>query len=246
MRTRKPVEALELVGRLSNPSKMPTLSWSISAFLCKLGALLARIPGSTCFRCYALSGCYRWPSTINAMDRRLAALELALSSESHRQAWLEAWRSIFAWRYAQTARAIERTGKPPQDDGRYFRFFDAGDHQNVEHLALMIETARTAPQCQFWLPTRETGMLARYLETGATLPPNLTIRLSVPRIDAAPAGKLLALVRAHPTVVASGVHSHAGALPADYVECRAYLNAHKCGECRECFKPDRAVSYPIQ
>ena len=49
------------IGTLSNTSKMPAYSFGISAFKCKVGSRLAKIKGTTCYKCYALTGFYRMP-----------------------------------------------------------------------------------------------------------------------------------------------------------------------------------------
>ena len=78
MRTFKTVkEALEFVGGLSSPSKMPCFSYGISAKLCQTGSQLVKIEGSTCSDCYALKGFYGdWNTNINnAHAKRLEAME---------------------------------------------------------------------------------------------------------------------------------------------------------------------------
>ena len=64
----------DIVGGLSNPSKMPCYSTSLPATECKTGSELARIEGSVCHGCYAREGCYLFASTREAMARRLASL----------------------------------------------------------------------------------------------------------------------------------------------------------------------------
>ena len=44
------------IGTLSNPSKMPSYAWGISAKKCLTGSKLAKIPGTICNKCYALKG----------------------------------------------------------------------------------------------------------------------------------------------------------------------------------------------
>jgi hypothetical protein len=52
---------------LSNVSKMPGKSISLSAFDCQTGEKLSKIPGSVCHDCYARKGMYRMPNVINKM-----------------------------------------------------------------------------------------------------------------------------------------------------------------------------------
>ena len=61
--------ARAFVGGVSTPSKMPGLSWNISAKRCKLGSVLReQIENSVCASCYALKGRYRFRNVIDAQD----------------------------------------------------------------------------------------------------------------------------------------------------------------------------------
>ena len=52
-------DALKIIGgSLSKPSKMPGWSIGLPAKECKTGGKLQKVPGSVCFDCYALKGCY--------------------------------------------------------------------------------------------------------------------------------------------------------------------------------------------
>ena len=50
----KTSEALQLVGGLSKPSKMPGWAYGLPAKECKTGSKLVKVAGSTCEGCYAL------------------------------------------------------------------------------------------------------------------------------------------------------------------------------------------------
>ena len=67
-------EASAIVGGLSTPGKMPCYSINLPATECKVGSILAKAPGTTCYGCYALKGRYRFKKTKEAMARRLRAL----------------------------------------------------------------------------------------------------------------------------------------------------------------------------
>ena len=55
----KTSEALKIIGgSLSKPSKMPGWSIGLPAKECKTGGKLQKVPGSVCYDCYALKGCY--------------------------------------------------------------------------------------------------------------------------------------------------------------------------------------------
>ena len=63
------------MAMLSQTSKMPSKSISISAFLCNNGSKLAEIEGSVCHECYARRGFYRMPTVKKAMDNRLEFMQ---------------------------------------------------------------------------------------------------------------------------------------------------------------------------
>ena len=264
---RRPNEAIKRLGDLSNPSKMPTLSWSIPATYCKVGTLLQRVAASTCSLCYALGGRYVMPGVVAAMERRYASLTLALSSSEGRAAWVADWVSVFEWRAQQTARAIERKGRAPRDDGRYWRWHDSGDIQGENHFAALVDIAKACPGVAFWLPTREYVFVLRYLERwGAdSLPGNLCVRLSTPSRNQEPTGLMARLGDMSPQVAFSTVNDQGEALAPGAVECMARRHSrtitHKgerktldgyCSglnaagewvECRACWF-ERFITYP--
>ena len=72
-------EALKIIGgSLSKPSKMPGWSIGLPAKECKTGGKLQKIPGSVCYDCYALKGCYVFKVVQDAQYRRLAAITGAM------------------------------------------------------------------------------------------------------------------------------------------------------------------------
>ena len=66
-------EAKEVAISLGKPSKMPCLSYDIPASLCKTGARLRKIKGSTCYGCYAFKGNYLYPSVQEGLMKRFDA-----------------------------------------------------------------------------------------------------------------------------------------------------------------------------
>ena len=69
-------DALKIIGgSLSKPSKMPGWSIGLPAKECKTGGKLQKVPGSVCFDCYALKGCYVFKVVQDAQYRRLAAIK---------------------------------------------------------------------------------------------------------------------------------------------------------------------------
>ena len=152
-------EANEIVGGLSAPGKMPCPSINLPAAACITGQILARVPGTTCYGCYAMKGRYRFKTTKKAMARRLAALAN------------ESW----------TAAMVTLMKNRP-----HFRWHDSGDLQGAQHLKNILEVARQTPDTQHWLPTRESRLLA--LMDPEVIPKNLIIRLSATKVNGA-AGK---------------------------------------------------------
>ena len=92
-------EAIEIIGGLSSPSKMPSYSFSIPASKCITGTKLRNVKGSVCSKCYAMKGMYRFPVVKNALMKRFDNL-------THPQ-WVEAMTFLI--------NKVEKSG--------YFRFF---------------------------------------------------------------------------------------------------------------------------
>ena len=68
-------EASKIVGGLSLPGKMPCFSINLPAWACKLGSILAKKFGTTCYGCYALKNRYIMPIQKAALERRLKSLD---------------------------------------------------------------------------------------------------------------------------------------------------------------------------
>ena len=54
---------------------MPGWSIGLPAKECKTGGKLQKVPGSVCFDCYAMKGCYVFKVVQDAQYRRLAAIK---------------------------------------------------------------------------------------------------------------------------------------------------------------------------
>ena len=149
-------EASKIVGGLSTPGKMPCYSINLPAWACKLGSILAKISGTTCYGCYALKNRYIMPIQQAAMIRRLKALTHG--------SWTAAMITLI-------------TGH------KYFRWHDSGDLQSVQHLKNIFEVCKLTPDTMHWLPTQERQYLP--LNTDS-IPKNLLIRLSNAKNDTKP------------------------------------------------------------
>ena len=155
----KSSEALKIVGGLSKPSKMPGWSIGLPAKECKTGGKLQKVPGSVCYDCYALKGCYVFKVVQDAQYRRLAAIK--------RPDWVQAMAHLI-------------NSKKPD----VFRWHDSGDVQSLDHLNKIYEVCRLTPSKRHWLPTREAKFL-RDINPEA-VPQNLIIRMSSHMINQGP------------------------------------------------------------
>jgi hypothetical protein len=154
-------EAETAVGGLSEPSKMPSYAWSISAKRCNTGSKLAKVKGSVCYNCYALKGRYMFNNVQDALERRFDAWS------SNRNRWTDAMIYIM-----HNKRHIV--------DNQVFRWFDSGDIQGVDMLNDINTVAWASPHIRFWLPTKEYKLVKDY---DIDVAPNLVIRVSAPSVD---------------------------------------------------------------
>lgn len=155
--------AREAIGRLSGPSKMPCLSWSIPTSECKVGSILSRTPGTGCDICYAKKGMYVFKSTVEAMRRRF-----------------DTWKKMPDDQFIDNfSKAVK--GEP------YFRWFDSGDVQGERMLKQIVEIAKRTPDTQHWMPTKEALVVQKWMNQHPEgFPKNLQVRLSIPLIDKDP------------------------------------------------------------
>lgn len=222
-------------ANLGQPGKLPGYSWGISATACQRGSQLATRPGTVCSGCYARKNFYAtWRPVQIAHRRRLQGIR--------HPDWVDAMVTLI----------LSHT--EPCDP--YFRWFDSGDLQSVEHLHQIVRVCRRTPWVRHWLPTHEHQMVAIYLRgEAAEIPPNLCLRLSADMIDEPP--KLPRELRHLPTSTVHRGHGNDKVVqvsddPKDSIECRAYTVASRegaaglCRSCRACWEPRlQNVSYPI-
>jgi hypothetical protein len=160
---RNRIQAMKVVGGLSEPSKMPCWGFSLPATECKIGQKLRNVQGSVCSKCYALKGRYVFNEVKAAMYRR------------HRKLFHPRWVDAMVFLTKKHS---------------YFRWHDSGDIQSVAHLKRIALVAKHTPNTLHWLPTREYAFVKQFCETNK-VPKNLIIRLSAHQIDG-PAPELLA------------------------------------------------------
>ena len=197
--------------KLSNTSKMPCHSYSLPAQACKTGSKLAKVPGSVCHGCYALKGFYRM-NTVQAP--RQANLE-TLPEEGNAMAWI-AWVADMS----DKIESVEKSG--------YFRWHDSGDIQGKMHFAAIVLIANLLPNIKFWLPTKEKAIVSEYIACGYDIPKNLTVRVSSAMVDQQPIARFENTCTVHQKEPPYGI------------ECPAYKQGGKCGECRACW--DKSIA----
>jgi len=191
-------EAQAITGSMTRTSKMPGLSYSLPAWECKTGSKLRKIKNSVCSACYALKGNYtRYKAIKAAQYVRLASLNSEL------------------W----TAAIVTQIKRQ-----KYFRWHDAGDVQDVQHLNKIYEVCKLTPDTKHWMPTRE-AWIKDHLDSK---PDNLVIRFSAPMIDqAAPAS-----------------WPNSSEVVTEGATCPAPKQGNSCGDCRNCWNPEiKTIKY---
>ena len=182
-------EAIKITEGFTRTSKMPGLSYSLPAWECKTGSKLRKVKGSVCASCYALKGNYtRYPAIKAAQYRRLEAMK--------HPDWVTAMAAV-----------IKRQ--------KWFRWHDAGDVQDQQHLQKIFEICRLTPDTKHWLPTREAWIKDHL----ASKPDNLVIRFSPPMVNQ----------RAPESWPNSSMVVNKG-----YHTCPAPAQGGKCLDCRHC------------
>lgn len=205
-------QIVEEIGSLSKTSKMPCRSWGISARDCITGARLVELEGSVCSKCYALKGMYFFKDTKSAHAKRKDSM---LNNPN----WVPLMSEL-----------IELS-----EDSGYFRWFDSGDVQSLKNLEDIVQIANNLPKIQFWLPTKEWGIVLEYKEKHGAFPTNLIVRLSAYMVNS--------VVSEHTTQKLECVSSSVVTKEED-ATCRAFEKGGKCHDCRACWKKEVGnVSY---
>jgi hypothetical protein len=198
------MQTIQFIPKLSKAGKMPCASFSTPAQACITGSKLAKIAGSVCHGCYALKGNYRFKNVLGLRENNLRSLD-----------------NLDTWILSMTKLIKDN------DVTGYFRWHDSGDINSIEHLHAIIKIANALPDINFWLPTKEKGILNE-VRRNTVIPDNLIIRLSMAMINQAPSGDYLT----------STVRTKDGQVHG--VECQSYTNDGKCGTCRACW--DKTIS----
>jgi hypothetical protein len=196
-------DASKIIVSLSKPEKMPGFAYGLPAWECKTGGKLVKVPGSVCFGCYAMKGNYtRFPEIKKSQYKRLDSLKHPL--------WVEAMASMI------NSDRVKKRG--------VFRWHDAGDVQDLDHLNKIFEVCKLTPDVKHWMPTREAWIKDHL----SRCPDNLIIRLSMTMIDQPAAGSWPNTS----TVVTTGA------------KCPAPKQGGQCLDCRACWNKDiKNISY---
>lgn len=207
--------AWAIVGGLSDPSKMPSKSIGLPAIVsCGIGAKLALIPGTPCHDCYANDrGTYQFPVVKIAQARRLEKLKTALETPTGREAWIAAMVTLI--------RTMD-----------VFRWHDSGDVISAAHLDAIVEVVRRTPQTRHWLPTQERGLMMAWQREHGAFPENLTVRVSMTRVDASDA--MIAATQ-------RGLGLNTSSVSTTAPTCPASTQDNECRDCRACW--DRSVPH---
>ena len=183
---------------------MPGYAYGLPAPACKTGSTLVYVKNSVCSGCYALKGNYtRFPVIMQTQYKRLKAIRHPL------------------WVKAMTA----KINSVAVSKHKFFRWHDAGDVQDLRHLAKIFEICRRTPAISHWMPTRE-AWTKKWIDRA---PVNLVIRFSGTMIGQAPV-KSWANTS---TVVTDGSRTS-----------HAPDNKGQCGSCRKCWNKEiKNISY---
>jgi len=156
-------EILLNIGGISQTSKIPSGSWSLSAFWCNTGGKLNKIKNSACYGCYALKGNY-----IRYKDHILKSYQKKLNAYNKNP-------DLFVTSFIEYLKRFEKSG--------YFRWFDSGDLQSYKMLLSIVKIAKQTPKIKHWLPTKEYTLITRYHKEYGNFPENLCVRVSAPMLD---------------------------------------------------------------
>lgn len=226
-------KAQEVVGTIADGnSKILGSTFSLPAQLCQTGSKLAKIEGSVCSNCYALSGFYNMPS----VKKSLALNHVLISSVLNKTTDSRLYVLAYAFLVAKTAL---KKAKKEQEGFDLHRVFASGDFINERHVSLYNSIASLLPAVMFWIPTKEKGHVSRFQafmhEIGETMQPNMVIRVSYAMVD----HSVIATDSATPHSIVVSDWSKA---PRHAFWCSAQLSENgACNDCRECWNGENKL-----
>ena len=204
-------ESIYNIGGISNTTKMPCLSFNLSAFFCNVGGKLVNVKNSVCNGCYAMKGfygMYKKQHTQNHFRK--------MNKFNNTQLWIDSFVNYFINHYKTTSKI----------DGKYFRWFDSGDIQSYRMLLAIVEICRKTPHIKHWIPTKEYSLIRRYIKEFKEFPSNMCVRVSSPMMDS--------IMRGFNNT--SSVSKNSESIATRYHKiCNAAEQNNECKECRLCW-----------
>jgi hypothetical protein len=219
--------AWDLIGGLSNPSKMPWWGWSTPAKQCQTGTKLRKKVGSVCHKCYAMRGFYNMPNVAKALAKRA----IAVTDPQFEDAFVLVLEALYD---KGKKTYLPRGAKTPIKENR-FRWDDSGDFQSLDHITKVNNIAVRMPHIRFYKPTKESAMVGKWLKKNPDgFAENLFVKVSVPMIgnifEKQPQGLDFASV---------GVDGN-----KKLFQCPALkFQGNKCLDCDACWKKGN-INYP--
>jgi hypothetical protein len=206
-------------------SKVHGSTFSVNPFECKVGSKLVTIKGSTCSKCYARKLGKVYPSALKSWDNNLSVFRTHAENDTL-HLWIEGITK-------QILKLSANKTKAGLVGANYHRWFAAGDLDSLDMLRAIVEVAKQTPHISHWLPTREKGLISKFLATNLNgFPTNLVVRVSATMVDSKPMKGFINTSTVHKTQKPLG-------LP-----CPAYEQGGSCDTCTACWKQDiKNISY---
>lgn len=218
---------------LSNTSKMPCKSIGLPAWECITGSKLAKIEGSTCFKCYAMRGMYNMP---NVKNKNYERLDFFNSKE-----FIPTMISLLI-------------------NKELFRWFDSGDVQSVLMALNILTICDETPNTKHWIASREVKIWQEVKKI-RDIPKNVALRISATMIDKKPS-KLFQNTSTvnsqyNKDIIGNECQAFRTLKNGKKISLKKYLEIKKnkelkkfdlghCGNCRDCWKTAiKNVSYPM-
>lgn len=211
--TLKKAKKLTGGGITNQNSKMPEYTYDLSAWDCNTGSKLREVEGSSCSDCYAMKGNYL----------RYKNGSVGVSHKKHLASiYNKLWSEAIAYQIKHYKI-------------KHFRFHSSGDIQSYQHALNIIEVARLCPDTNFWIPTREMGVMGELKKNNIDIPSNCVFRLSAPLVN----GKLNTnIFNTTSSVIDNEVFF------GDSWRCLALKQGGQCLDCRACWSKDvKDVAY---
>jgi hypothetical protein len=222
---------LAAAPRLSSPSKMPCLSWSLPAVVTCFGSIAPDgqlVPA--CSKCYAAQGRYLLEAVRDVREHNL--------EDWQRPGWADAMVAALDADRMRSFRAHIRRA-PAASFRHFFRWFDSGDIYRVELARQILDVCRRTPETRHWIPTRarKDPQIATVLAELERLP-NVVVRHSSDGVQ----GEVLDGFANTSTIVPDASQFAPG---RGRIVCGSAGRDGQCGPCRACWSPLIAtVAYP--